>query len=272
MKIAIGCIFYQCRTELERLVNSIPRNFIDYFIGIDGIYKYNKEQNPQLPDVSNDGSRELLMQYGGGQKYVVALSSKPNSTEFEKRNTYLEICDKLGDIDVLIIVDSDEFFLFPEGTNLKDSVFRFKRNLEFTIGKLINREHNVFGIHTLNLHDKVESYKPRIWYKPEEMRYLNGSHYHYANIKTEQATIETFNQNRINYCQHVAEVVKGAVLGHDHSLRSQKQTEMHDKYVEYLTRFEGLVQSHKYNIEEAHKFAVAGVSYDDILRNKIDKK
>lgn len=268
MKLAIATIFYQCHTELERLVNSIPPNFIDYFIGIDGIYRYNKEQNPDLPNVSNDGSRELLMQYGAGQKYVLCMQSMPKVTEFTKRNTYLALCEKLGDIDVLIIVDSDEFFLFPQGINVKDSVFRFKRNLEYTIGKLQNREHNVFGIHTLNLHDKVESWKPRIWYQPEEMRYIYGSHYHYANKKREQATLKTFKENRICYCQHTADMVKGVVLGHDHSLRSQTQTEMHDKYVEYLTRLEGLVQSHKYSLENAHKLAAQGLSYDDILRGK----
>jgi hypothetical protein len=272
LKIAIGCIFYNCYEELKRLVDSIPNGFIDYFIGIDGIYRYNKEQDPNLPDLSNDGSRKVILDHGGGHKYTAVLQHKPNVTEYEKRSQYLDLCQHLN-IDVLLIVDSDEFFIYPDGVKPDEAFHIFKRNLELIIKK--HQGHNVFGMRTLNIHDKLESYKPRIWYKPGEMRYLSGSHYHYANVITEADTINTFEVNGINYCQHCESVVKGIILAHDHSLRSKEQTQRHDDYIEYLKRFEGLVQSHKYSLEQAHKLAKEGLSYDDILRqglnnNKVD--
>ena len=265
MKIAIGCNFYQCRNELERLIKSIPKGFIDYFIGIDGIYRYVKEQYPELPDVSNDGSKQTMLH---SDDFVSIWVEKTNCTEFEKRNKYLEICEQWkDDIDVLIIVDSDEFFIFPEGIKPKIAFSRFKQNLELAIEK--HKDHNVHCIHTLNIHDdKLNSYKPRIWYKPGEMHYIYGSHYHYANIIREKDTIDNFKLNNTCYCQHCPDVVKGVVLAHDHSLRSQTQIEIHDKYVEYLKRFEGLIQTHKYSIDEAHKIASKGTSYDDVLRGQ----
>jgi hypothetical protein len=269
MKIAIGCIFYNAKSELERLLKSIPNKTFDYFIAIDGIFKYTKEQNPTLPNLSTDGSRQLLLSDEIGLTRITNVLSYytdlPN-LEYYKRNKYLEICEEM-DIDVLIIVDSDEFFIFPEGTKPEIAFNRFKQNLEQKIEK--HGDHNVFGIHTLNIHDdKLNSYKPRIWYKPGEMRYIYGSHYHYANVIREKESIDNFKLNGVCYCQHCPDVIKGVVLAHDHSLRSPTQTKIHDDYVEYLKRFEGLVQSHKYDIEQSHKIASKGISYDDILRGR----
>lgn len=269
LKIAIGCIFYQCYEELKRLIDSIPKGFIDYIIAIDGIYKYNKEQNPTLPLTSTDGSRDLIMY--NNNKFEYNLVDLSNTTEFEKRNLYLEICQELN-VDVLLIVDSDEFFIFPEGVKPEDAFNTFKRNLELTINKH-KKDHNVFGIRTLNIHekedDKIGSYKPRIWYKPAEMRYVFGSHYHYANVVREKETLDSFKANRICYCQHCESVVKGIILAHDHGLRTEKQIQLHDQYVEYLKRFEGLVQSHRYSLDDAHNIAKSGKSYEDILREQM---
>src|SRR5688572_22608051 len=114
MKIAIATIFYNSFEEIKRLLDSIPVGAIDYFIGVDGIFKYTKEKYPQLPEYSDVYSRALIL--SKDEKFVPVLVEKPNSTEFEKRNAYLETAEKLGDIDVLMIIDSDEMFLYDSGT------------------------------------------------------------------------------------------------------------------------------------------------------------
>ncbi|MGE5661122.1 MAG: hypothetical protein ACM3X1_02635 [Ignavibacteriales bacterium] len=267
MKVAIGCLFYNCYAELDRLLNSIPKGFIQYFIGIDGVYRYTKEQNPELPELSTDGSRELILE--NSKKFIPVLVDKPNNLEFNKRNAYLETCEKLGDVDVLIIVDSDEYFLYPEATEPETAFFRFKQNIEKAIMDT-QQNHNIFAIRTLNLNESppYESYHPRIWYRPGEMRYLNGSHYYYANIVTEKNDIELFDSQRYNYVQYSHSVVKGVILAHSHALRSKQHMQMRADYIPYLIRFEGLTQSHKFTLEESHKLAAAGKSYEDILRGE----
>ena len=186
IKIAIGCIFYNNAKELKRLLESIPIGVLDYFIGIDGVFKFTKEQNKDLPDYSNDGCRELIFEHSNSKEFVAIYYQNTDTTEFEKRNTYLEVCDKLGDIDILIIVDTDEYFKYEPYETPEEAWTRFKKNLEFEIRKY--KDHNVFGI---NYIDEVgtKTYKPRVWVKPDEMRYIYGSHYHYANVKREQKDI-----------------------------------------------------------------------------------
>lgn len=270
--IAIGCNFYNDYAGLKRLIDSIPKGFIDQFIGIDGIYKYNKEKNPDLFDVSDDGSREFLVFDAKEKIKHVILIDKYNKTEFEKRNAYLEICDlqQHPRIDVLLIVDTDEFFIYPEGTKPEDAFFKFRQNIERTVTDSRYKDHNVFSMHTLDVANNYNIHRPRIWYKPGEMRYINGSHYHYANITREKDTIELFNKQGINYCQHTEMVIKGVVLAHDHSLRTQKQMELRRQYIDYLRNFEGLTQSHYFTIDQAHNLAVLGVSRDQVNMNNKD--
>lgn len=267
MNIAILCVFYNCHEELKRLLSSIPENCIEYLIAIDGVYRYPKEQNPDLSELSDDGSRQVIMTATEADhipnKIIVDF---PNKLEFEKRNKYLEICETMKDkIDVGIIIDSDEFILYPEGTRPADAFFRFKQNLEKAI-KDTQGNHNVFAIRSLNLNENppYEGYYPRIFYKPGEMRYLNGSHYYYGNIYREKKDIELFNSHRHNYVQYSHSITKGVILGHHHNLRSKEHMKMRAEYIPYLVRFEGLTQSHKYSLEESHKLASIGVEYNKI--------
>ena len=266
MRIALLLIFYQCCNELERLLNSIPPNFFDVIIAIDGIYKYMKEQHPNYPDLSSDGSKDLVLSQRNIKE--VYLYNLPQSLEVEKRNKYLELCENL-DIDVGIIFDSDEWILFPEGVKPQTAFKIFKNNIETVINKSKNIDHNVFSMHTLDVANNYNIHKPRIWYKPGQVRYINNSHYHYANIYKEKDTIETFKKNRQNYCQHTEGVIKGIVQAHAHNLRSKHQTKIHDDYLEYLKRFEGLAQSYYFTAEQAHKLASQGVSRNEVnMQNK----
>ncbi len=255
MKIAIATIFYNSVIEIIRLLDSIPKDVIDYFIAVDGIFKYTKEKYPELPELSHDGSRDTIVsRHIDDHKFVTVLIDKPNCTEFEKRNYYLEICEKLGDVDVLLIVDSDEYFQYDVGTiDPKECWQRFRKNLEFEIRKFGN--HNVFGIPTYDCASGTKSYCPRIFVNPHEMRYLNNSHYHYGNITREAKDIEYFKSQGLNYVQHAAAIIKGLTLAHDHSLRSQEYQERRKDYQRYLVKFEELIQTYKYTSEQAHEIA-----------------
>ena len=61
MKLAIATIFYNCKPELERLLNSIPDKAIDYFIAIDGAFQYFDKHDNKIPSLSTDGSRQLIL-------------------------------------------------------------------------------------------------------------------------------------------------------------------------------------------------------------------
>ena len=67
-------------------------------------------------------------------------------------------------------------------------------------GNIVNTKphHNVYGIQYEQADSPSDTYKPRIWVNPAKMRYLNGSHYHYANVESEQKDIELFKKNRLN--------------------------------------------------------------------------
>ena len=119
-----------------------------------------------------------------------------------------------------------------------------------------NRHHNVYGIQYEQADSPSDTYKPRIWVNPAKMRYLNGSHYHYANVESEQKDIELFKKNRLNYVQQALSIIKGGIiLTHDQSLRTKEYQEQRKQYRQYLVRYEELVQSYNHDYEEADKLA-----------------
>lgn len=270
LKIALGCNFYNARAELKRLLDSIPPGFIEYFIGVDGIYRFHKEKYPDMPDYSNDGSYTLLDEAIKDGKFAFVCQMRANKLEFEKRNAYLELCESLDyDIDVLLIVDTDEFFIYPEGTKPEDAFTQFKKNIKEMIRK--HKDHNVFSIRGLNMNANppYDCAYPRIFVNPGQMRYLQFSHYYYGNIYREKKEIEQFAAQRYIFVQYSAAIIKGIVLAHSHDLRSKEYMKQREEYIEYLKRFEGLVQSYYFNSDQAHRLAMLGVDRNEInIKNK----
>src|SRR5688500_18866600 len=108
MKIAIATIYYNSFEEINRLLDSIPKGAVDYFIGVDGPFKYIKEKVDSetvytMPTYSTDGSTQSILEHWKyTNKFIPVIVEKgENATEFEKRNAYLETAEKLGDLDVL---------------------------------------------------------------------------------------------------------------------------------------------------------------------------
>lgn len=263
IKIALATIFYQCATELQRLVDSIPPKVIDYWITVDGPFRYNLDMNPQLPHKSNDGSLMVISNSAPKFNNAVIIEYKEGATEFDKRNTYLDICKKLkGEIDAIIIVDSDEYFIYSPGLEPLAAWQRFKKNIELEM--IQHPHHNVYGIPYVHKDSPSDTYKPRIWVHPEKMRYINGSHYHYANWETEKQDIENFAKYGSTYCTYARSIIKGGVImTQDQNLRTQEYQDQRKRYQQYLVRYEELIQqSQKYTQEEADRIARESPSSD----------
>ena len=130
----------------------------------------------------------------------------------------------------------------------------FKYNFEIFVRRN-DFHHNVFSIREVDPITKLElAHRPRCWYNPGDMRYINNSHYHYANIETEKAEIENFKSRNIMYTQYSKAVIKGVYLAHDHSLRTKEQLLLREQYQRYLVTYESLVQN-GYSHEKADKVA-----------------
>ena len=258
MRLAIGLNFYNDVAGLDRLLKSIPsRGVVDCIIGVDGIYQYTKEQNLDLPYLSNDGSRELLKR----SRFDVHLLNCAGQPEYIKRNRYLEYASKIG-VTHLIIVDSDEYFLIED---LNCSCLR-KRQKAWN--KFKNDWHNLveyhdkrYNVYTMTMYDPVtkkKSLRPRCWYNPGDMRYLGGSHYHWGNIVTEAKQIEQHQQQKAMYTQSSIDNIPftDLVLVNDQSIRTKEVNDRRELYQKYLIKYESLRQTNL-NLEhqQAHELA-----------------
>jgi hypothetical protein len=234
LKIALLLIFYNNKKELERLVNSIPNNAIDMIIAIDGIFKYTAEQNPNLSLLSNDGSREFLLNQQS--KYHICLFDMPNVIEVDKRNKYLELAEKYN-ITVGIVCDSDEYFYYYD----KDPLTQWNKfRAEMEHFAKLNKNHNIYSIKTILADDYALMEYPRVWYKPGDMRYFRNSHYHYLNIKNGE--YELHKDLKIMHTQQSMGTVQSLFLRHNHALRTEEQLKYRKDYQMYLINFEMLVQ------------------------------
>ena len=153
---------------------------------------------------------------------------------------HLELCASESlDIDVLIIVDSDEFFIYPPGNDpflaWRDFSFNLHRAREDTPG------HNVFSIPFED--EGKRTIKPRIWFNPGEMRYLGYSHSHYGNVKKEIEInlIKHYKDFGSTYCQPSRDVIPGVILAHSHNLRHNDYKKRDRSYRAFITRYEEII-------------------------------
>jgi hypothetical protein len=121
------------------------------------------------------------------------LIDYPNP-EVDKRNKYLEICG-IYNIDVLLIIDSDEFVL--ENSNWDE----FYYNLKARIYERDKCQRNVYAIMLQGSNSSVSVAYPRIWYKPYDMTYYGGKHYFFKNkdITISNLRSNAHNEGRFTY-------------------------------------------------------------------------
>lgn len=259
LNIGLATIFYNEKPGLQNILNTVPPGVVDYWLGIDGPFLFTKQKYPDTFYKSTDGSIGVFNNPKIPHRLTVNL---PYKTEFEKRQFYLELCSTTAfkdDIDVLIIIDADECFQYPEHVNPFIAWLDFKRNLLDTLHYIDGKTQNVFNI---AFQDEELTVKPRIWVKPAEMRYLGYSHYHYGNIKRDYNKIKYYESFGGTYCQPAYEKTIGPIkIVHNDDLRSRKNKKIREEYKKYITKFEELVLTPlpgniKRSPELAHNYAM----------------
>ena len=214
IKLAAGIIFFNDYCSLQRCLNSI-NDGVDIIFAIDGKFP----TFPSSSDLSTDGSRKLVRSY---PKCVLIDFPKP---EFEKRTKYLEY-SALHSVDVLLIIDSDEFVL----DNADWKMFRY--NLRRVV---FDRDRCASNVYAIQLQSVDKSYGflacPRLWYKPAEMEYYGGRHYFFRN--KDPAKINVPHQG-----DHSLNIIEGIKIGHDHSLRDGSHLKSRLIYQIWLESYE----------------------------------
>lgn len=153
---------------------------------------------------------------------VVNYQKQRYWTEFQCRNHILKMANQMG-CNYLLIIDSDEYIKSGNWT-------KFRENLKEVVEEEYKGEYNVFGVWATRGFNGDESdlcYYPRIWYKPHEMMYKGGSHYHFINKKE-------FNHYRDQYWTPAEKVIDGILMVHNHDLRIGQMHLSRAKYHEWL--------------------------------------
>ncbi len=205
---AVATSFFEDRYNLERLKSTIPKDWL--WICIDGKYKNYNSTNI----ISYDGSREVIE-----DRCNTILEDCAGQTEDVKRQVYLNRATAEG-IDLLVIIDSDEYFNECQFDKVEEELYT----------KGIDESWNLPEVLSLKLFEykldmKLPVSRPRILWKPEQMKYYNGHHYQIVDKRN-----RLFNPNKTIYSLR---------LYHDpDSLRSQKRVDMHDAYIKWLSEYE----------------------------------
>jgi len=144
--IAVGYCYYNDLESIKRgLVTFV--NDVDYVFAIDGKFSMRKGS-----DFSTDGSTEYV------KSFPNVIHAQFTGMEHDKRNIYCEMATEM-DVDVLIILDSDDYVV-----NANWTIFR--QNLE-------NIKNSKENIHGLRDYYSGQEWTPRpiIWLRPNEIRY-----------------------------------------------------------------------------------------------------
>ncbi|TVM01114.1 MAG: hypothetical protein CV087_11320 [Candidatus Brocadia sp. WS118] len=205
MKLGFGICYYEDLAGLKRLFSTIPKEYIK--IAIDGKYKQFAEQEKNIK--SSIGCHYFLEQ----QENTIHFWSWPDyPTEIEKRNKYLELAD---DLDFLIVVDSDEYFVGDWSI--------FEENLEKLKERIYkeNVHHQMRNLHFIAMQDAPStriSNRPRIIYQPSKIRYF-GCHYTWIHVDTKDSCIYTDDP-----------AIAGIQIIHDATQRSKEYEENMHRY------------------------------------------
>ena len=138
IKLGAGIIFFDDCSSLKRCIESVYDG-VDIIFAIDGKFP----AFPSESQLSTDGSRELIKSYS-----KCLLVDYPKA-EFEKREKYLEYSAHYS-VDVLMIVDSDEFVLKGNDWN------KFRGKLKKVIFEENLGACNVYAIMLQSLDDRHE--------------------------------------------------------------------------------------------------------------------
>lgn len=209
---------------------------IDYIIAVDGKFKdFDKDKGKAVSDI--EVIKLLTIAEANNKHTRVKHITATNRTETEKRQLYFDECAYL-DIDILIIIDSDEYIIGP-ATNwdlfTQDLYYKINSNNTYRQGYCIPTlmGDTIYGKHS-DIDGSVWNL-PRLFYKPADLQYVDD-HCTIRNRKT--GIIQTYEGNTV--CQHI-------VLGHDHNLRTKDYQDKTRAYQTLLIKKEREERSSKQN-------------------------
>lgn len=220
MLVAVGCVFFQDKDGLERLLDSCYEN-VDYIFLIDGRCKLYESTFP----FSTDNYEDILEKYPN-----VVVDVAADLLEHEKRNHYLKMCKEF-DIDFLLIADSDEYFYDCNWNKFRDEL------------KDLNDDY-IYNIKNYMYNPIMDSIipvdNPRLWRKPGLLEYKNGRIYQFG--------LRDSGNHELQVARRGIYSIK---LYHDSHLRNDERKEKHDAYIKRLEEYEQFKQLVETNKEKA---------------------
>ena len=206
--IAVGYCYYN---DLRSIQRGLPTfvNDVDFVFAIDGRFSMRDDE-----DYSTDGSTEFL------QTFPNVIIRKFIGMEHEKRNQYLELADEM-EVDVLLIIDTDEYV-----KNADWEQFRFH------LSKIVNYADNIQGVKFYSMPDQWSSY-PRIWLRPNEIRYWKTHNIFVVNGNLVRSPNRT--------------PVKGIEMGMDDSLRDPEYLKKTSEYQARMIAYEKPLRKQYYS-------------------------
>lgn len=250
MNICAVICFYNAKNELERCLESLDLELlagIDKAICLDGKYP---NFAPGEPDLSNDGSRELVKSYGN----KTVLLDVPDY-ELWKRNAYLDYLRLLKrKYEFMLIIDSDEY-VDPDKKNWP----KFRRQISDYWANKKNHVYPIMGLKVeVNNPDYVETvekitgapynrrprredqpkdfqWKPRLWGRAWELEYFLN---HYSWRHRDTAYVNYLHETSYSISFKGDGLVDGIRLLHDHKLRPQSYLDKRLDYHRWLIPFE----------------------------------
>lgn len=254
LSIAIGTIFHNKPAEMKRMLYSVAQEAVDQWFLIGGAFA-NAPESAQVVDEATLDVIETFKteQRESGSKGIRVIAEWMNgANEFQKRMKYLDLCRQC-DANSLFIVDTDEYVY--ENTKIdwhdfKTNWEQFRRDI---YGNMIKYpDHNVFAVPIIQNEYLQHDNYPRVWNFPEQMTYVKGSHYKFANPEMDKFDDPLFNH------QLVMGGIRGITLKHDHSLRSDEDMQHRRVYQDWLVQYEYVLDA-DYNhrtIEEINLEAI----------------
>jgi hypothetical protein len=225
LKFGVGLSFYNDVDGLKLLLASIDGQ-VDQVLAIDGRYPGYARGKGQA-DLSSDGSREVCKGYDN-----VLLVDYP-ATQIQKRNKYLQLSKRHG-LDFLIIIDGDEYI--KAGADW--ATFRYVAQ------KRVRLDLSMYRIYDIRYEEQNGwdlGERPRLWFKPWEIRY-DVKHYRWY-IKAKNHLDRPVYEGNAGRA-----LIPGLTIKHNRDIRSKERNETMNRYEDWLLQHEIKGMKRKYHL------------------------
>jgi len=234
LRLAVGTIFHNKAQELDRLGNSLSHIGIDYWFLVGGGFNdtpgFSATDNKTLNVITK--YRELQKDNGSSGIQII-FEEMHGATEFMKRMKYLDMCREYN-CNALFIVDSDEYAYENEEWDFERNWEKFRRYFYSSLER--HPTHSVYSIRLIQSEYLGSDFHPRCWGYPQNMRYVQNSHYKFGNPEIDEITDPLFTH------QPTYGVMEGISLKHDHNLRSDEDMKSRRYYQDYLVKYEQFLE------------------------------